>query len=104
MQLMKHGAPQPMMFEFFRTGFNEYSLLRKKYNLSGGNGRPSYREFEEVRLWRVYQHLGKHRAELTPKDYLMLYQQSCVPLRVIWRIFENWDNEGLLLQPIMNGT
>jgi Protein of unknown function (DUF2857) len=102
--LMKHGAPQPLMFEFFRTGFNEYSQLRKKYELSGGNGRPSYRESEEIRLWRVYQTFGKPRAELTAQDYFNLYQQSLVSLRVIWRLFENWDAEGISLRPRMNGS
>ncbi len=95
-ELILNDAPLPLMFAFYSMSSREYTFLRKCYRRTGGMGRPSYRPEHEQAVWHAFKKLNKTRKALTPADYLVLRRDAGVSLRVIWRLFEDWEAEGLL--------
>ncbi len=95
-ELILNDAPLPLMFAFYGMGSREYTFLRKRHRITDGMGRPSYRPEHETAVWHAFKKLNKTRKALTPTDYLDLCRDEKVSLRIIWRLFEVWEGEGLL--------
>jgi hypothetical protein len=97
LELIQRGAPQSMMEALYGMTRNDYASWHVITQAASPAGRPSRPTEEEVqRVWKTLRQLvgDKPLGELTPSDYLNLYQRTGIALRTVWLIVSAWHRNA----------
>ena len=90
-ELIRRGAPQPMLYSLFQLTSREATALRYVLGLPGSPGRTREpTEEEEHRVWKTMQKLAMTADRMTPQDWVDLQDETGVPLRVLWAMVNEW--------------
>lgn len=98
-ELIRRGAPQPLLHQLYSLSSRETSNLREHMGLPGTPGRTRRpTEQEERRAWTAFEELleGDTGRELEPEEWLQLCDRSGIDLRLLWVLVNEWRQQGLL--------
>jgi len=91
-ELIRRGAPQPMLYSLFQLTSREATALRYVLGLPGSPGRTREpTEEEEHRVWKTLQELDMAADRMTPQDWVNLQDETGVLLRVLWSMVNDWQ-------------
>jgi len=100
-ELVQADASLEMMQALFGTSAHEYTRLRRMLTVNPAFGRtPEPDELQEATLWAAWKKLGAEPSSaLKPADYLSLYRETGISIRIIWNLIERWRTYGDTQRP-----
>lgn len=100
-ELVQADAPLEMLQALFGTGAHEYTRLRRMLTVNPTFGRtPEPDESQEATLWAAWKKLGADSsAVLKSANYLSLYRETGISIRIIWNLIERWRTYGDAEEP-----
>ncbi len=92
-ELIRNGAPYPMLFSFTGMTNREFAARRRLLGMSGsGRGRPpTPSEDDEQRVWAAWQASAQKPLEAR---YLHVSETTGVPLNLVWSMTDSWTFAG----------
>ena len=93
-ELIRRGAPSPMLLSLFDMNGREITALRYAMGLPGSPGRTRQpTEEEEREIWEAMRRLELDPWEMQPPDWIELHDATGVPLRTLWSSISEWRSQ-----------
>ena len=90
-ELARRDAPWEMMRRLFGTGQRQYAALRNRVEAPAGVGRPKEPDEESIRVvWLAWERIVGG-GEPRPAQWLQIAEETGVPLRILWRLGQGWQ-------------
>jgi len=102
-QLIGHDAPYGLMHALSGMRHHEYVLIRTKHGLlkiDPEKAKPAGASYEvQEAVWNALKETMEENDLFGAAEFMELYHklQQRVPLRIVWRLFCQWEKDGSLV-------